>query len=413
MKPSPLLPLAFAALATVPLRAAEVIPVYGITAMGGQYFFAGDKSKLNGNLTANAAPVVKLGEGKLLLPLYNASYRGTKGVSDPIGSGTLFAQGMSHRLSVGYLRSIAGTNWKLKPSLSYKFDFLKETRDETWGKGLFDTQTVGLGFEAENVYKEPFSYRWGYDFFFTRFPNFKSLESKSGVDPSGNALGRETAGVRTLDTLNQQLSFSLTRPFPYDKPVAAVTVGYRLLWQKFHDQPLVNLAGQFVNENRQDFTNALTASVVHPREAFRGKAKLSLGFNTGFNYTGSNQSTYDAGQTRFVPDSYSYWSITAGPSAGMAWGDKDAPTTASLGFSWTRQSYLGRLVQDGNGLYLTDTQVQDRYLVSMGYGVPIAPNFRLLAQANFLWTDSNMKYEKTYRYTYSTANYLFGFSYDY
>ena len=66
--------------------------------------------------------------------------------------------------------------------------------------------------EAENVYKEPFSYRMGYDVFYTRFPNFKSLESKSGVDPAGLPLGRETAGVRTLDTINQQVSFSLTRP---------------------------------------------------------------------------------------------------------------------------------------------------------------------------------------------------------
>ena len=36
--------------------ALEVIPTYGFTFLGGQYFFAGDKSKLNGNFTANAAP---------------------------------------------------------------------------------------------------------------------------------------------------------------------------------------------------------------------------------------------------------------------------------------------------------------------------------------------------------------------
>ena len=301
----------------------------------------------------------------------------------------------------------------MKPSVSYKWDYLKETRDETWGKGLFDTQTVGLGVEGENTYKEPFSYRLGYDFFYTRFPNFKSLESKSGVDPAGSPLGRETAGVRVLDTLNQQVTFTLTRPVPYEKPVAALTVGYRLLWQKFHDQPLVNLAGQFRNENRQDFTNALNASILHPREAFGGRARLGIGFNTGFNYTGSNQNTYDAGQTRFVADTYSYWSLTLGPSMTASWGPKEAASTVSTSLSWTRQSFLGRLVQDANGAYRNDTQVQDRMQLSLGYGVPIAPNFRMLAQANFLWADSNMRYEKTYKYTYNTANYLLGFSYDY
>lgn len=394
-------------------RAVEVIPVYGASFLGGQYFFAGDKTRLNGNVSANFAPVLKFGPGKLLLPLYNGSYRGTKNATDPVGAGTLFAQGMTHRVSMGYLRGLEGSTWRVKPSLSYKFEFLKETRDETWGKGLFDTQTAGLGFEAENVYKEPFSYRLGYDFFYTRFGNFKSLESKSGVDPAGLPLGRETAGVRTLDTLNHQLSFVLTRPFPYDKPVASVSLGYRFLWQTFHDQPLVNLAGQFENQNRQDFANALTASLMHPREVLDGRARLTLGMNTALSYTGSNQNTYDAGQTKFIPDAYSYWSMSAGPATSLSWGDKENPTTASLGFNWSRQSHLGRFVQDGNGLYLNDTQVQDRYALTLGYGVPIATNFRMLAQANFLWTDSNMKYQKTYRYTYSTANYLFGFSYDY
>lgn len=412
MRATPI-PLALALFLAAPARALEVVPVYGFTLLGGQYFFAGDKSKLNMNVTANAAPAVKLSGGRLFLPIYSGSYRGTKSVTDSVGSGTLFSQGMSHRLSFGYLRPLEGTTWKVKPSLSYKWDYLKETRDETWGRGLFDTQTVGLGFEAENTYKEPFSYRLGYDFFYTRFPNFKSLESKSGIDATGNALGRETAGVRTLDTLNQQLSFTVTRPVPYDQPVVALTAGYSLLWQKFHDQPLVNLAGQFQNENRQDFTNSLSASVLHPREILSGRARMGVGFNSRFNYTGSNQNTYDAGQTRFIADAYSNWSLSMGPSVGVSWGPKETPSTANMGLTWTRQSYFGRLVQDPNGLYQSDTQNHDRYQFSIGYGMPIAQNFRMLAQANFLWVDSNMRYEKTYKYSYNTSNYLLGFSYDY
>jgi len=51
--------------------------------------------------------------------------------------------------------------------------------------------------------------------------------------------------------------------------------------------------------------------------------------------------------------------------------------------------------------------------VGLNYAYPIAPRFRLLAQANFLWQTSNMKFEKTYKYNYSTANYLFGVTFDY
>lgn len=410
---TPLFFAAFLNLTTPSASAAEVVPVYGFSFLGGQYFFAGDKTKLNMNLGANAAPVVKLAPGKTILPLYTGAFRGTKGASDPVGSGTLFSQSMNHRVGVTYLRDVPGTTWRLKPSVSYRFDFLKETRDEKWGRGLFDSQTVGAGFEAENTYKAPFSYRIGYDFFYTRFPNYNSLESKSGFDPTGSPLGRESAGVNTLDTVNQQVAASITAPYPADSPKVAVTAGYRLLWQKFLDQPLVNAAGQYMSENRQDFLHALSLSVVHPREVFDGAARLSAGMTAGFNYQASNQNTYDATRTTFIPDAYSYRSFSIGPTTNLAWGDKENPTTAGLAFIYSNQSYFGRLTQTGAGAYTSDYQSTDRYTLGLSSGFPIAKNFRLIGQANFLWADSNQRFEQSYRYTYASANYLLGFSYDY
>ena len=100
MRLRPLFSTALAALVATPCRALEVVPVYGLTFLGGQYFFAGDKSKLNMNVSANAAPAIKLSGGRLLLPLYTGSYKGTKAVGDSVGSGSLFAQSMAHRIGV-------------------------------------------------------------------------------------------------------------------------------------------------------------------------------------------------------------------------------------------------------------------------------------------------------------------------
>lgn len=403
---------------TLPLQAfgLEYIPIYSVSLMGGQYFFTLDRSNFNGNATAHVAPVVKLDEEWSVLPLYRGGYQGTKSVLDSVGSGTLFQEQMDHRVSLAGLYTPVESPWKFKPSLNYKRNFLKETKDEDWGKGLFDYETLGLGLEAEKVYRDPFSVRVGYDFYYIRFPNYQSLESKAGVDPSGNPLGRETAGTNVLDTMNQQFSLSASVPLPYDDPKMSLQGSYRFLWQTFPDQPIINSQGQpnpHEPYTRQDFTNNLNLALSYPRAILGGKARMASAFSTGLAYNGSNQNTFDAGQTRSIMDTYSYWSVSAGPSVSVSWGDERRPSTAGLALTWTRQNYLGRLVQNAAGQYGTDRQYQDRYMVSLGYAYPIAKNFRMMAQTNMLWARSNMEYEKTYRYTYSTANYLFGFSYDY
>jgi len=396
-------------------RAVEVTPLYGVSFLGGQYFFSSAKSNLNANVKASVAPALKFTSRPnwTVIPLYNGNFRGTKDVTDPVGSSTLFQQGMDHRLAFTGIRQAEGSNWKLKPSVSYKREFLKETRDETWANGLFDYWTTAVGFEAENVYKDPFSYRLGYDFFITRFPNYRSLESQSGVDPSGQPLGRERAGVNTLDTMNHQLSAAVTLPFPASDPKMSVSASYRILYQDYRDQPLIDLGGQPTTNGRQDFSNSLGFAVGIPKMYRQGRLRAGYGFSLGFTHNGSNQNTFDAGQTRFMADSYSYYSLSAGPNMSLSWGDKKQPTTASLGLKWSRTKYAGRLAQSGSGAYLNERQSTNRFLVSVGYAYPVAPNFHLTAQTNILRQESNQKFEQSYRYNYTTANYLLGFSYDY
>lgn len=398
------------------LHAVEYIPIYSLNMMGGQYFFTGSKSSLNGNAVGNIAPVLKFNERWSLLPIYSVNYQGTKQVTDPVGSGTLFQQFMDHRVSAMGLYSSPASQWRLKPSAGYKVEFMKETRDEAWGRGLFDYHKAGVGFEAENVYKDPFSYRVSYDFYYVRFPNYVSLESKSGVDPFGNPLGRETAGTRVLDTFNHQVSLSATRPFPYDSPRVSLQAGYSALWQAFPDQPIINRKGQPNDHDpkkRQDFNQSLSLGVGYPRSLGGGAYQLNSRFGAGLNHNGSNQNTFDAARSVFVSNSYSYYGYSAGPGATLSWGDSKQPAWLSAGLTYSHTRYLGRLAQRSDGGYTSDRQNADRFLLSFGYGYPIAPHFSLKAQANFLWASSNMAYEATYRYAYRTANYLFGFTYDY
>ncbi|MBI2387013.1 MAG: hypothetical protein HYV14_13555 [Elusimicrobia bacterium] len=401
--------------AALPASAVEWTPVLNGSVSGGQYFFQGQRGNLGGNAALTAAGLVKLSERWSLLPMYNGSYRGTKGVDDGVASGTLFQQQMDHTVSMTGIRKLEESTWRVKPSAGYKREFLKETRDESWGRGLFDYEKISAGVEFENMYKEPFSLRAGLDAFRVRFPSYESLESRSGTDPFGNPLGRELASKHVLDTYNWQASVSGTRPWPFEEPKYVLSGSYSLLYKDFLDQRIVQTDGQFQDTGRKDFLQSLGGSIMRPipMRVFDGDGRLDLSMAMSFSYNRSNQNTFDATFARFLGDSYSYWTFGAGPAAVLSWGDKKAPAWTSASFRWNRQSYLGRLVQDEVGAYGSAKQKHDRYTFSLGYGYPLAPKLTLTFRTNILWAASNHKYQKNYAYAYRAMNYLIGVAYEY
>jgi hypothetical protein len=401
--------------AALPASAVEWTPVFNASLAGGQYFFQGQRGNLGGNAAVTAAGMAKLNERWSLLPMYSVSYRGTKGVEDGVAAGTLFQQQMDHTLSVTGIRKLEDSTWRVKPSAGYKREFLKETRDESWGKGLFDYEKISAGVEFENIYKEPFSLRAGIDVFRVRFPSYESLESRSGVDPFGSPLGRELASKHTLDTYNWQASVSGNRPWPIADPKLVLSGSYSFLYKDFLDQRIVETTGQFVDVSRRDFMQSLGGSISRPSpvRVFGTDGRLDLNFGLNFSYNLSNQNSFDATFAKYLGDSYSYWTLGAGPGASLSWGDKKAPTWASTSFRWTRQTYLGRLVQDSVGVYGSAKQQHDRYTFSVAYGYPIAPKLTMTFRTNILWAASNHKYQKNYSYTYRAMNYLIGVAYEF
>jgi hypothetical protein len=411
-------PLCLAAVllaAALPASAVEWTPVVNASLAGGQYFFQGQRGSLGGNAALTAAGLAKINENWSVLPMYSGAYRGTKGVDDGVGAGTLFQQQMDHTLSVTGIRKLQDSTWRVKPSAGYKREFLKETRDETWGKGLFDYEKISAGVEFENLYKEPFSWRAALDVYRVRFPGYESLESQSGVDPFGDPLGRELASKHVLDTYNWQASVSGSRPWPYEDPKVVLQGSYSFLYKDFLDQHIVLDTGQFENSGRRDFQQSLAGSIARPipMTVFGSEGRLDLSMALNFSHNMSNQNTFDATFAKFIGDAYSYWTVGAGPGAALSWGDKKAPTWTSASLRWARQTYLGRLVQDEVGVYEDAKQHQDRYTFSLAYGYPIAPKFTMTFRTNVLWAASNEKYQKNYSYTYRAMNYLIGVAYEY
>lgn len=396
----------------------NVLPYLALQFSGGQHFFQQEKGNLAGNLDVLASVAVKhekLGPKWTIVPVLSSQFQGTKQVTDLVGGGTLFQERMSHSLAVRGVYQFS-PKWKLRPGFGYKWEFLKETRDETWGNGLFDYRRPGFSLEGEYAYADPFSFRLGYDFYHIGFVNFTSLESII-KDAQGNSMARELAGSSVLDSYNHSFSAGGTMQGPwrsYAEGNLSTTV------RLFPDQHVVAASGDFRNSTRRDYSSQLSLAWRVPREISGGWKALG-GLRLAAGYNKSNQNSYDAQRLKYLKDYYDSGSIRAGVDLGFsrklparrAGGKEERLLQFNLSATIGRISYLGRQAQDETGLYQGKTIYQNEAVLGLGVSYPVAPHFVWTTQFGYGRQSSNQNFERLYRYNFSTTSYRIGFGYEY
>jgi len=401
--------LVLAVLLGAPAAAVEVEPLFRVRLLGGQYFFGAEKGTLNGNLAALAAPALIFNDRWTVLPSASGKYQGTKQVVDLVGAGSIFQEQMDYRFGTKALYRPEGSKWRFKGALSHKLEFLKETRDEVWNQGLFDYQTFGAGLEAEWLYQEPFSVRAAYDFGYTFFPNYSSLESEAALDFQGKSLARELVGDRVLDAYIHLFSFTgsaaLGKGWTGD-----ASLGFQ--FHSFPNQPVVQPTGLLSADKRSDFLTSISARVRRPVEIdFDWRLVGSLGVS--FTNALSDQNSYDALRTEFFDDYYDYRELSVHPELRSLFGDERQPVAWSIGFLWKRRIYPNRRVQDPSGSYGALGVSQRDWMLDTTLSYPMAPRWSVLLNLQHGRTSSNQGFEQFYSYNYTATNYLFGVSYDY
>jgi len=383
------------------LPAAEVVSVYDIRFLGGQHFFDGDVSALSGNISAVISPAVKFNEKWTLVPTYMGNYQGTRDVQELAGGGTLFQDSTGHGVNVKGIYSVS-PSWKMKASAGAKTELLRETKDESWGDGLFDYRKYSGGLEAQYSFSDNANARVSYDYYMLAFPNYQSLESAQ--DPT---LTRELVGTDVLNSRNHMVGLGIESPLPGNMK-ADFNVYYNM--RGYGDQPVVNSAGNTTSTDRDD--KVTVAGVVLSAPLFMAEGLRLIGeLGYTFSMTDSNQNHYDARKTTFLADYYDYSQNTIAPGLIAAIGE--TPWVVNLGGAWNHRTYDSRPVQNGNGDYLTSKIDITEISAVMGVGYPVTKQLKIRTQATLGWSDSNMEYEKTFKYNYKIANYLLGFSYEY
>lgn len=383
------------------VSAAEVRTMGDVSVLVGQYFFNTSQSNLAGNIAATVVPVVKYSERFTLIPMYRGQYRGTKEASDLFGGDTLFQDAQSHTLSLKAVYALA-PSLKAKLEGGYRAEFLRETRDETWGNGLFDYTKSNGGGEIEFAYARGQKIRAGVDLYSIVFTNYATLESSAAA----GGLGRELAGKNTLDTNNTTVAVTQENTFAG----FSMTVAAALTNRSYPAQTTVLDSGELSSHKRSDTLAVGSMEVARPWRVSRG-TRLVLGVNVQGAMVDSNQNHYDARTYFYLPDYYDYTTAAAGVDVSMLFGPK--PWGVTVGTTMSRQDYAERLVQDRDGNYGDEKIKTDETAYTATITYPLSDGFKLRLTGSYIEARSNMKYEKTFAYNYHTSNYLMGFSYEF
>ena len=389
----------------------KIVPVADVTLLGGQYFLKNESSSFGGNFDLFYTPVINFTSEKALLPIVSLTYRGTKDVRELVGGGTLTQEYLDTSLSLKYVHKINDT-LKIKPRIGYKTEYLKETKDETWQRGLFDyDKTIG-GVEFEkNLTGGVNNLRIGYDYYTMKYPNYSSLisqgEFQTAVDTTTYSEISTNAGVNVLDYNTGELFADFIHSF---NETVQGRIAYDIAWKSFPDQHIVNETGQFTTGLRNDTVHLLTLSY---QKQTNKKTLLSI---TDYvqNYI-SNQNSYDANQTKYIPKFYNFFQNSITPSLTLSIGKKHPYKRLNIYLDLTIRGYGDRLAQDEAGNYLSEKVSQTTTSLGTGYTIPIERYKGLSAyfNINYRTSSSNMKYEKYYKYNYYVSNYFLGLNWKY
>ncbi len=391
-------------LGAAPARALEWIPIAGITALGGLHSFRGDRGSLSGNVDAVFSPALRLSQSWSLLPSVRSGYEGTRRVADILGAGTLAQETMEHKAGVRAVWASPSSRWRLKPGFSYKAAFLKETRDESWGGGLFDERLWAVGGEAELILREPHALRASLDWFDAAYPNYTSLESQAALQFAGQPIARELVGDSVLDRSGLRLGLA------WDVPIGErlrLDSAFSSVWSRYPRQKVVNDAGQFDDVAREDLLSAMTLAARMPHEWNADLSALaSLTLRAGF--LSSNQNGYDASRGRFLARFYDYNELSILPAVKILFGPTREPVSLDLGLGWRKRSYLARAAQDGTGVYGGGSLYTTEWTLTSTLTYPIARRFSLLFNVERVSASSNQRFEHFYRYAYEATTVLAG-----
>ncbi len=351
------------------------------------------------------SPTVRLSDNLHWINIYNGSYdRETQVISQEEG-GAPANTTQEHNLTSS-LKYDVNDSWSLRPLFFVDWVFVNETKDEKFGKGLYDYRDIGGGIESQwitlKTKDRQDDVRLGFRYLNREYPNYLSLLSL--YDPNGSAETHE----KDLNGYKFNLSHDTRVKQGWSWGAEGI-----FFYKDYTDKKTINFNGIRTNDNRQDFVEYLNIYASRPLNE-----EWTFRLNSQFAINESNLDFYDTHNTptfaddNFIKNYYDYFSFLAQPVLTYTKNiekDKDLLVTASYAFYAVH--YPGRKIQDISGNYLTPDEQDYTHTFTAKASYPLTKNISWVLSGTYTLSDSNQKFESFYLYNYELWTAVTGISF--
>ncbi|MBN1913649.1 MAG: hypothetical protein JW788_04545 [Candidatus Omnitrophica bacterium] len=339
------------------------------------------------------SPVVKLDKTLFLIPLYTVQFEKIRQYL-PEDEGNHLSTVYFVQNAVLSLRKEFKPNWYAKATALGTWSYNKETRDENWGKGLYDYQDAGWAFDVRHKkkgqgYQQEYSVK--FEYYRRRYPNFSTLLSSTSPAPPERR-EKDYLGYKYIAGFNHIYADGSRL---YLKPYFLV--------KYFTDKYTIEEDGTLnTDKRRKDYV----LNIDYGLSKILAKGLL-FSLDNSYTYNTSNLDFYDSQDTvslsddAFTKDFYVYHKNTLTPSFEYSYslGEKKE-VKFKAGYTFAYRDYENRKVQSVDGGYSNKRQKDREHSVFSSLAVPINKNLDALLKYSYTWVRSNQDYQAYYRYTY-------------
>ncbi len=359
------------------------------------------------DLTGFWAPIIKISDTYCVIPLIDVHLNRVAQFL-PEDQGNRFNNTyLTTNTNIAFRKEFK-PGWFSKVTVLGTWNFMKESQEDNWGKGLYDYTDVGANLEVKHLKKTDTSEgnaALSFEYYRRKYPNFQTLISETSVTPP-EVDEKDFHAFKPKLRLDYATAGGLTLfAQPYFES------------RHFDDKHLVKDDGTLdLAKKRTDSQVVLDFGASHrlPWE------KLTLGLDNSLTHYRSNIGFYDTRSTLslsddvFTADYYNYDSGRISP-----WFEFAYPITnekiirARLGYAFNYRRYLDRKAQSANGTYLPEDQKDNEQEMFFSLNIPLANDWDWVTRYSNTRTRSNQEYEAFYRYSYDYATIKSGVAVDF
>ncbi len=354
------------------------------------------------------SPSWKLSDKLFFINSYNGSYNRSAQVVAQEEGGRQTDTTQTHSLNTS-LKYFMDDKWSLRPFFFADWVFVNETRDESFGNGLYDYRQLGGGLESAwtllKTDAREDELKLGFRYLDREYPNYISLLSlfdrNASIETNEKDLDGYKVNLSGESKMKDSWSWGLEGIFFY---------------KDYTDKKTINSNSiRDMSSTREDFVEYVNVYASHP--IANG---WSWRLDGQFTANQSNLDFYDThnspsfGDDDFIPDYFDYYSFEIKPSLLYAkdWAE-ERRFFFTLDYTFNALLYDGRRAQDIAGRYTGNDERDYTHTMSSKTSVPINKNFSWVVYGSYTIADSNQDFESLYLYNYNLWTAVTGISIKY